>query len=186
MPKAANAVPPCPLQTLTQVKGRVLNTSVYRQRREIRMQPTYIIGGIVLDRTTIDRIVDLRQLVLGVGQMPEDNHRDTRHFGAFHEADEKRQNPVSCVSYMRERYGNLEAWRLNGLATHPSERGKRIAFYMLPLTERLMIAEDESVKSFWCYAREAACSTYVKDGWEFASGLFVRKGRSYFIMTKRC
>ena len=145
-----------------------------------------IIPGIRAIQVPVARILQLRQRVLEVGELPGDLDKTTWHFAAFQESSGRLiGEPVSCVSYMLDELMEEPAWRLNALATDPQHRGHRIALRMLAQTQSLVIEEHPTIRLFWCYAREAAFTTYTKDGWKFVSDIMLRRNRRYRQMTKR-
>jgi GNAT superfamily N-acetyltransferase len=132
-------------------------------------------------RISSEETYPLRHLVLG--HPPEANNfpRDPEsvHFGAFDGAA-----LVSIVTAHREpRFGLEGAWRIRGMATHPSAQGTGAGGEVLQTL--LTWGRLERVPLFWCNARERAIPFYLRHGFSIESELFDIKGVGPHKVMKR-
>ena len=89
-------------------------------------------------------------------KFPGDNDANSTHFGAY-----QNENLVGIASLYREllpEQEQLAGWRIRGMATHPSVRGKRYGLLLLQYC--ITSAKKNEADVLWCNARSSAVGFY--------------------------
>ena len=119
----------------------------------------------ILRLATAEEIIPLRGSMLRPGQplsdsiYPGDNSPDTFHAGAFDGS-----NCVGCATFLHEGLDGQDAYRLRGMAVHPTYQRTGLGRSMLQfLTNKIT---DSRVDFIWCNARAPAMPFYNRLGWQ--------------------
>ena len=119
---------------------------------------------------------DLRRLVLREGRPDADVHYDEdRLSDTFHLAAVDDDGAVVGVATWApaptERRPGALAWRLRGMAVHPSQQGTGVGAALLQAAlERL---RADGVEVLWADGRDAALTFYERHGWSVEGEGFV-------------
>ena len=127
----------------------------------------------------------LRGTVLRPGQSPEqlvyagDDDRATLHLGAFVDGA-----VVGIASLYREDRadGPAHGWRLRGMATSPSVRGRGVGRALLDAA--VAHAGAQGGQEVWCNARMVAVGFYERAGFEVVSEQFEIPGIGGHVVMK--
>lgn len=131
----------------------------------------------------------LRAAILMAGDeegsaLPGDIAPTSMHF-AVHDND----GVVAVASVCQEGHAgvlNAEAWRLRGMAVHPSVRG--MGFGRLLVNLSIRYAREQHGLLLWCTARESACPFYEMLGFNRDPKPISMQGRDdmrFFLMQRQ-
>lgn len=124
-------------------------------------------------RVAVEQVRPLRHRVLrgpdrpvAESVYPQDDLPETVHLAAFAVGV-----VVGCATFFPEPYNGDPAWRLRGMATDPSVRGRGIGSALL--REGLHAVEASGVPLVWCNARTVALPFYRSHGFETVGAEFL-------------
>jgi predicted GNAT family N-acyltransferase len=125
--------------------------------------------GVIIREIEASETAHLRQKVLRPHQTleemkyPNDLVDKAFHLGAF-----ENDHLVGIVSaYPETKAGQIDQaneWRIRGMATEPSVRGK--GYGKLLVEKSIELIRDKGGKEVWCNARTPACGFYLKFGFQ--------------------
>ena len=96
-------------------------------------------------------------------QYPNDKIQGATHFGAF--LDEQLVGIVSIYPETQSgEIGQKRVWRLRGMATTESVRGKGYGKELV--NAAMKYAAEQGGETMWCNARVTACGFYLKFGFQ--------------------
>jgi GNAT superfamily N-acetyltransferase len=134
----------------------------------------------------LEEIVDLRHVMLRQGLpresaiFPGDELPDSRHYGAFQQAE-----AIGCATLHVSRWDLEPAWQLRGMAVAERLLGQGVGKAILAFLEADLLATTP-VRLLWCNARVPASAFYQKQGWEIRSTPFdIPTAGPHVRMTKR-
>ena len=128
---------------------------------------------LVLRAVPVSEVRPVRGVVLRPGQSPEqlvwddDDHPDALHIAAF--VNEEVVGIGTILPQGHEDNGT-GGWRIRGMATLPSARGKGVGGAVLE--HCMSYAQDKGARYIWCNARIAALSLYKRRGFETVGDVF--------------
>jgi GNAT superfamily N-acetyltransferase len=123
-------------------------------------------------RAHLDEILPLRHRVLRSGfpvdaaRFSEDSDARTLHYGLFDATDAR-----VCLTLIPNELNGEKAWQLRGMAADVAVQGMGLGGQLIQFALRDALTEGYST-IFWCNARKAAVSFYVKNGWKVISEEF--------------
>jgi GNAT superfamily N-acetyltransferase len=136
----------------------------------------------IIRRARLEEILALRHAVLRPGRplaaarFDGDDEAETRHYGAFEEAE-----AVCCASLMRRPLDGEPAWQLRGMATRPDRRRRGLGARLLARIEADAAGASPAPPPpngagvpprLWCNARTEAVPFYRSQGWSVISDPF--------------
>lgn len=123
-------------------------------------------------KVTADEILDLRGRELregkplNSGRFPEDNLETTIHYGAFID-----DQPVACLTLIRQEDSSPPAWQLRGMATDTRYQRQGIGKTLWNFVEKDLKKEFPEFH-IWCNARVKAIPFYTEMGFSVTSSIF--------------
>lgn len=145
---------------------------------------------ILIQRVSVDRLIDLRHRVLRAG-LPVDSARfdgdlelGTVHLGAI---DRASGEVLGCCTLVRRPWEATKdaAWQLRGMAVEPTLQRSGVGARLLDVAHE--VARWSTHATFlWCNAREPAVPFYAKHGWSTVGDRFdIPTAGPHFKMTRR-
>jgi predicted GNAT family N-acyltransferase len=127
---------------------------------------------VEIQRTRVDRIIDLRHQVLRQGLPRQaawfegDDHTEAMHVGAY-----DGQKLIGCATLHPSTWEDQPAWQLRGMAVAEECRRAGVGRRLLEFIDS-QIAQNPSRRVLWCNARVPAAGFYQKMGWIVVSEIF--------------
>lgn len=136
-----------------------------------------------VERVPVEVVRPLRHAVLRAGQPlthadnPGDDDPDVTHLAVL-DGD----RVLACASLYREPLHGRESWRLRGMASDPSVRGR--GYGAMALAAALDVVMRSELPMVWCNARTSALPFYEKYGFVAQGEEFItEQGIPHYLAT---
>jgi GNAT superfamily N-acetyltransferase len=145
---------------------------------------------ILIQRVSVERLLDLRHRVLRAGLPPDTARFDgdleltTVHLGAI---DRTSGDLLGCCTLVRRAWADTDepAWQLRGMAIEPPVQRTGVGSRLLEVADDVARWSTHA-PLLWCNAREPAVPFYERHGWTRVGTRFdIPTAGPHFRMTKR-